>query len=529
MKSVSVKAVPSPSNSLFDVKETKVTITDTHTQELVIALCGPIGTPLHDVASTLKELLESDYHYEVAEPIRLSQLIEEYVKRIGENIPPETELFKRINSQIDWGDRLRTAHGKAILAELAVANISLERESYKEQQKSERHIPRRICHIIDSIKNEEELNLLRLVYQDMVFAIGVYSPLSIREAALKKKGLEPGEIYQLIDRDSGEEFAEGQSVRNTFPKCDFFLRLDSGTDIQLQKRIKRFLNLILGHGVVTPTPHESAMYAAASAAVNSACLSRQVGAAITTKDERLIAVGWNDVPKAGGDLYVTKSQTEIAEGDHRCWNALGGGKCFNDQEKELFADILMDDLGSLIDKSKHTEARKKIRDSSRLKGLIEFSRSIHAEMHALLNAGKAGLGKVVGGKLFVTTYPCHSCARHIIASGIMEVYYIEPYRKSLAIRLHDDAITESENEPNKVQIRPYEGVAPSRYLTLFKMSNLNERKNQDSGKMIRNHPSKAEPKMETSLEALPVLEGLVVDSLQQKGLLPKGGDVNGKK
>lgn len=354
----------------------------------------------------------------------------------------------------------------------------------------------------------------------MVYAIGVYSPLSAREGNLTKRGLMPGEVYQLIDRDSGEEIGEGQTVRNTFPRCDFFLRLDSGTDTQLKVRVKRFLNLILGYGVVTPTPHESAMYAAASAAVNSACLSRQVGAAITTKDERLIAVGWNDVPKAGGDLYVTNSKSENSEKDQRCWNYVGGGKCSNDEEKETITEIILADLTDVIQKDDYEKAKTIIRNSARLSGLVEFSRSIHAEMHALLNAGKVGLDKIVGGKLFVTTYPCHSCARHIIASGIMEVYYIEPYRKSLAIRLHGDAITESESEANKVQLRPYEGVAPAKYLSLFRMANSNERK--EKGKMVKIHPSKAEPKMETSLEALPALEALVVLSLQQKGLIPGG-------
>lgn len=38
------------SESLFEIKEK---IESTHTSELVIALCGPIGSPLHDVATTV--------------------------------------------------------------------------------------------------------------------------------------------------------------------------------------------------------------------------------------------------------------------------------------------------------------------------------------------------------------------------------------------------------------------------------------------------------------------------------------------
>ena len=91
------------------------------------------------------------------------------------------------------------------------------------------------------------------------------------------------------------------------------------------------------------------------------------------------------------------------------------------------------------------------------KSLIEFSRSVHAEMHAIINAGKLNGEKIRGGTLFCTTYPCHNCARHIIAAGIEKVYYIEPYIKSKAPELHDDSITEIENEHNKVQILLFDG------------------------------------------------------------------------
>ena len=47
--------------------------------------------------------------------------------------------------------------------------------------------------------------------------------------------------------------------------------------------------------------------------------------------------------------------------------------------------------------------------------------------------------------MFVTTFPCHYCARHIVSAGIDEVQYIEPYPKSQAIGLHRDSI-----EPEKV-------------------------------------------------------------------------------
>jgi len=118
--------------------------------------------------------------------------------------------------------------------------------------------------------------------------------------------------------------------------------------------------------------------------------------------------------------------------------------------------------------------------------------------------------------VFVTTYPCHSCARHIVAAGISEVYYIEPYRKSLATKLHGDAISEREADVEKVRLLPFDGVAPGRYLDLFKVRPDTRKKN---GVMIKVAPKEAMPRLEKSMQAFPELEGLVVESLVRHKLI----------
>jgi hypothetical protein len=256
-------------------------IKDTHTSELVIALCGPIGSPIHGVAKTFKECLETDFGYDYAEILRLSQQIE----KLG-GAAPSGNAYERAKYLIDKGDELRSQYGAGLLAELAVSEIALDRQKYKKTDSSDRFEPRRVCHIIDSIKNQQELDLLRLVYRDMVYVVGVYTPQPRRTKTLEQRGMSLSEIYTLIDRDSGEEIDHGQTVRDTFPNADFFLRVDSDSDSQIKSRVERFLNLILGVRVMTPTFAETAMYAAASAAGNSACLSRQVGAAIREQDHR---------------------------------------------------------------------------------------------------------------------------------------------------------------------------------------------------------------------------------------------------
>jgi cytidine deaminase len=86
------------------------------------------------------------------------------------------------------------------------------------------------------------------------------------------------------------------------------------------------------------------------------------------------------------------------------------------------------------------------------------------------------------GTLFTTTFPCHNCAKHIVAAGIRRVVFVEPYPKSMALDLHDDAIELESPEDQtervfgppspftmfeKVCFRPFVGVGARRYVDLF--------------------------------------------------------------
>jgi deoxycytidylate deaminase len=206
--------------------------------------------------------------------------------------------------------------------------------------------------------------------------------------------------------------------------------------------------------------------------------------------------------------------------DHRCWNK-DGGKCFNDEEKADIANRLTEALikEGIVDAGKEKEVNARLRRSAEVRGLIEFSRAVHAEMHAILNAGHSAGKRIHGGKLYVTTYPCHSCARHIIAAGITEIRFIEPYRKSLATRLHADAITESESDTAKVRILPFDGVAPARFLELFS-EGPSGRKDPTTGKMLKFRATI--PVTAVTLEAVTTLEGLALRELQSTQLIIPG-------
>ena len=101
---------------------------------------------------------------------------------------------------------------------------------------------------------------------------------------------------------------------------------------------------------------------------------------------------------------------------------------------------------------------------------------------------------VSGGTLYCTTFPCHMCARHIIAAGIHRVVYIEPYPKSRAKRLYKRAIQVDEDrdaDTDAVQFEAFVGVAPSRFIDIFDMV---ERKDRQGYSLNPVAASNASPK-----------------------------------
>ena len=330
------------------------------------------------------------------------------------------------------------------------------------------------------------------------------------------------ELDRVISTDEYENKDNGQNVRDTFINGDFFVRVSDANKSLLSEKIERYIHLIFDTKIITPNSHETAMYHAKSSAGNSACLSRQVGATITDKNGVTIARGWNDVPKFGGNLYQDSD-----EPSNRCLNL---GYCSNVQQRNTILKEIEDEIENVVcvdsektegalklsgNSDKTKEIMNIIRNSG-FKNIIEYSRSIHAEMHAIIIGSQMTNNKMVGGNLYCTTYPCHNCARHIILAGIENIYYIEPYKKSLGIKLHNDALTEDETDHDKVRILPYDGVSPRRYLDFFSMKQERKSKN---GKIVELEIKEAIPKNRVSLQAIPTLENQAIHALYECGLI----------
>ena len=515
----SVAPPPQPASGLGELPQT-ISVSERRTDELVIALVGAIGSGVTTTAKVLTEILEREYDYS-CHYIRVSTIIRDMSLRIGETIPTDDSLPDiRTPALQALGNVLRGKYTNRYLAEKCIEQIAVDRLSppsgiskgYEEVAKdgggvSLLPINRRRVHIIDSIKHTAEVDALREVYGDTFWLLGVFAPETVREERLTKIGFDPARIRQIFQDDEEDGHDNGQKVRDTAHQSDFFIRNDGLTEDRLRTALSRYLKIIFNIGINTPTLDETAMYNAASQASTSACLSRQVGAAIFSESGELIGVGANDVPKFRGGLYCA----EDGDSDYRCFK-LTNGICHNDDRKDRLYTAIVRELreaGALASGVMPGKVVAALRRTD-IKNLIEYSRAVHAEMEAIISVGRGNKPGLVGATLYCTTFPCHSCARHIVASGIKKVFYVEPYAKSLAVALHGDAVSMKETDhESRVTFLQYDGTAPKNMIRLFKHGLQRKR----DGRMIKVDPRKATPIFPSPLDGFTVREQLVVDNL----------------
>jgi deoxycytidylate deaminase len=349
-----------------------------------------------------------------------------------------------------------------------------------------------------------DTHMLRRIYEDSFVSIGVVCEEEKRISRIAAK-YEDGGRQAAIDfmkRDSDAAQPYGQHVAGAFHLSDYFI--DNTEDRRLQddspnrewdvvEKLSRLVKIITHVELERPLIAETAMHHAYSAQMQSACLSRQVGAAVVDKTGNVVATGTNEVPKAGGGVYGESFGKDRFEGRCGLFEDESKRYCRNTREQNLIIEELIQAIPELsaVDAGRKTKLAIELR-RTRVGELLEFSRAVHAEMDALLSAARKGIS-TVGARLFVTTFPCHNCARHIVAAGVDEVQYIEPYPKSRALTLHPDSIQVEHtgwkapsDGGERVLFRPFSGAAPR----LYKRAFLKDRdlKDKTSGNMHIQQP-----------------------------------------
>lgn len=293
-----------------------------------------------------------------------------------------------------------------------------------------------------------------------------------------------------MKRDEDADIKHGQKVTDTFHLADYFVDNSPSRFADEEKRtpnplwdvndqLARLVDLISVRRVIRPSASETGMFHAYGAKMRSACMSRQVGAALVDNRGNLVATGTNEVPRAGGGVYGGGFDIGDVAADDRC--VVTNRFCSSNKSQDEIILEIIDAIPQLRQVTERADLAKQLKKTP-IGKLLEFSRAVHAEMDALLSAARTG-ATTVGTRLFVTTYPCHYCARHIVSAGVDEVQFIEPYPKSRALKLHGDAITgsaekwtapsaassqqNSQASAPKVLFRPFTGVAPRLYRQVF--------------------------------------------------------------
>lgn len=258
--------------------------TERRTEEIVFGMVGPIASGVSFASSILAEMLKNDYGY-TGGVLKISDVINSSSELIGTpRVDPSDE--NRITKLQNTGNELRRRFGERYLADSSVRQINMQRGPAGELPAARRHFT-----ILDSLKNPQEVTALREVYEDAFWLIGVFAPDEVRKKRLQSAGLKEPKIVEILDRDQSEGLEFGQNVRQTIEAADFYIRNDGDNDAAIRKALGRFLEILFSVGVQTPTRDELAMQTAMSIATGSACLSRQVGAAIVSAAGEIIGQG----------------------------------------------------------------------------------------------------------------------------------------------------------------------------------------------------------------------------------------------
>jgi len=361
----------------------------------------------------------------------------------------------------------KLAKNPAALAGLAILHIRRRRAEFTSTQEQPAFGK---AYIIRQFKRPEEVELMRRAYGRKFVQVSVFGSEIDRRSVLinKIRSFDPSpktdaeceeQAIRLIEKDNNEvDNVDGQRVSDVFHLGDVFV---DGIDAKkADDTIHRFIHALFGDNRISPHKDEYGLYAAAAAALRSLDLSRQVGAAIFSKNAEIISLGCNEVPKASGGTYWSDDPPTFRDIDLKRDANQG-------RRAEIFYDLVdrLSTEGFLSEKpSSPTEIqayvermvkKKKIKDSQ-LMDIIEFGRMIHAEMSAISDAARLGR-PTRDATLYSTTFPCHLCAKHIVAAGIDRVVFLEPYPKSYAKELQDDSITFDPREKTKVRMSSCSG------------------------------------------------------------------------
>lgn len=286
----------------------------------------------------------------------------------------------------------------------------------------------RIC--IDAIRNPYEGYYFKDKYSSF-YMVSINTEEQDRRERLSKLDMDEqsslDNVEFNVESKNPYDIFSHQNMQECLSISDIHLynpQVSDGRYFALTEQLLKYVALMLCPGLVTPTHIERCMQTAYTASLNSGCLSRQVGAAITGEDFSIKAVGWNEVPEGQVPCNLRCVGDYCKNKDSETYSAF---ELEDDQFQKAMRKINDNVRDIDLDGVSFSYCFKDIYNGITRKDNQVFTRALHAEENAFLQLSKNGGQGIKGGKLFTTASPCELCAKKAYQLGIKEIYYVDPY------------------------------------------------------------------------------------------------------
>lgn len=480
----------------------------------VDAVCNPENLPVSDSKYSeeqpkfqyLKEKLESikkvyeqlhakalecNSYLEGSQLEASEECVEEYIQLVTNEIRHFRNLLKEtlretpkpmLSDELQtWGNNIRlynsivkqnqpASQSPSCLARKINQFIKLLRAKDKYDSNHDNRIhPTHI--VIDALRNPYEILYFRERYSAF-YLMSVNTTETVRKQKLAELNYRSEEIKKLDRREKGEKDLQKSFEWINIDKCielsDIFLTHD-GTPAEenrdIVNQLLTYIALILHPGLIPPSPIERVMQVAFTARLNSGCLSRQVGAAVTNGSFSIQSIGWNTVaegqtPCSLRNLFdLEKKEDENAYSDYE-----KGANDFSGYTRMLCdcyrnTGNLEERMGGLsmayCFKDIYTSATREYKNQV-------HTRSLHAEENAFLQLAKYGAQGIQNGLLFTTASCCELCAKKAYQLGIRKIYYIDTYPG-----ISKEHILSSGPKEKRPELILFQGAIGRAYINLY--------------------------------------------------------------
>lgn len=372
-----------------------------------------------------------------------------------------TSLEEFIELMQNWGDEIRR-YGRIAPPSKTKShpqNILVLPEAIRRLIKAYRISRQKSYFVIDSFRNPFEVEFFRRRYNEF-YLIAVQRDYEERRNILLKslpekfvKKLEKREKGKLIPKRTKENVSEwitSQNIDECLQKADYFLlNKEDKTNIRprLCFHLIKLLALIKKPGCITPSQDERYMQLAISARQNSGCLSRHVGAVVVNKEGYVLGIGWNDPPRGQVSCLFRCAHDLLEQKNTELYSEY-------ERSPEFIEHLRKANIGE--NPFCFREELTRIKEKKQ----AEYTRALHAEENALLQATRYGFEAIKDGTLYTTDCTCTLCAKKAYHLGIRRIVYIEEY-PGISV---NQTIRCGERE---ILVEKFEGVTGSAFFKLF--------------------------------------------------------------